>query len=75
MAQGFAIEPSIDIENNTVFMIINIYAQYKIKISPGPIMLTLQRLHPQDNISGCQIVHYDPLNAKQSSKNEPVWAM
>ena len=73
--RGLTLSLQLTFEKNTVNMIINIQAQHKIKLSPGPFMLTLQCLHPQGNITGCQIVHYDPLNAKQNSKNEPVWAM
>ena len=46
--------------------------QIKEQYSPGSIKLTL---HPRAVLLGCQIVYYDPLNAKQSSKNETVWAM
>ena len=35
--------------------------QIKELYNMGPIKLTL---HPQGNFRGCQIVHYDPLNAK-----------
>ena len=46
--------------------------QIKEQYSPGSIKLTL---HPWTVLLGCQIVDYDLLNAKQSSKNEPVWAL
>ena len=32
-------------------------------------------LHPQDNFYVCQIVHWDPLNAKRSRLKKLVWAM
>ena len=42
--------------------------QIKEQYSPGPIKLTL---HPRTIF----LVLYDTLNAKQSSKNEPVWTL
>ena len=56
MAQRFATEPSIDIfKKNTVFVIINIQAQYKLKISPGSFKLTLQCLHPRAIFLGAKL--------------------
>ena len=58
-------------------MLINVQAQYELKNNivegGGQIKLIL---HHQDIFHDCQIVHQDPLNAKQSShKNKPVCAM
>ena len=55
-------------------MIINIQAQYKLKnnVVQGQISLPCTT---RTVLLGCQIVYCDPVNAKQSSKNEPVWAI
>ena len=63
----------IDLAKNTVFMIINIQAQYKLK--NNKVWANYAYLAPRDNFIGCQMVYFNPPNAKQSFKNEPVWAM
>ena len=47
-------------------MIINIQAQYKLK--NNIVRANSAYLAPQGNNLWCRIVHYDPLNAKQSFK-------
>ena len=74
MAQRLAAASKLTFAKNTVFMIINIQAQYKLKTNIVRGQLSLP-CTPRTVLLGCQIVYYDPLNAKQSSKNEPVWAM
>ena len=66
--------PNGHLQKNTVFMIISIQAQYKLKndIVWGQLSLPCTT---RTILLWCQIVNYDRLNAKQSSKNEPVWAM
>ena len=65
--QRLATASKFTFAKNTVFMIINIQAQYKLKnnIVRGHFSLPGK---PRTVLLGCQTVYYDLLNAKQSSK-------
>ena len=67
MAQRLATASKFTFSKHTVIMIT---MQIKQQYSLGQIKLNLQ----PKTIFAYQVVHCDPLKAKQSSKNEPVCA-